>query len=320
MKKRLVPKLDSALSRPCLCCLALFAVILCVSFPDCEGAETEERATDRSAQMKVMSFNILDYTNNANNWHTKSGSSRCDKVVKTIKKHDPDVIGFQEDLEIQDKDIEKAFPGKYEWYGIGGKDGKREGRFNSIFYRTSRFICIAKGTIWLSDTPDIPGSVFRGVSVRTATWVKLYDRNTKQAYFILNAHWDNGYQHARDGSAKIFRERIPRLAGDLPVIVTGDLNAHDDNRAFLKLLGKDDPDGFQLLDSHRVLNPEKREDEGTSHGFGGSPKGARIDYILHSKSVKPIESIVDREPVDGHWASDHFAIITTFEVPVADGD
>lgn len=267
---------------------------------------------EKTVRLKVTSFNILDYDNNANGWTSESGPGRRERVIQTIQALRPDIIGLQEDLDNQDKDIHEALNGSYDYYGIGAEDGKTAGRFNSIFYRSDRFTRTNQGTLWLSDEPDVAGSKFPGnPAVRTATWIKLRNKESAQSYFVLNAHWDNGYQSARDGSSKTLRERIPKLSGGLPVIVTGDLNALDDNPAFLRLLGKEDPEGFQLLDSYREVFPERADEEGTAHMFGGRADGSRIDYVLHSDFFKAVAAMVDRKMYDRGWASDHFAIMAT---------
>lgn len=261
-----------------------------------------------------MSFNILDYDNNASGWTGRSGPGRCGRVIKTIQALRPDIIGLQEDRDNQDRDLYDALKDSYDYYGIGAADGNTAGRFNSIFYRHARFTRTDQGTFWLSDAPDVVGSRFPGnPAVRTATWVTLHDNEAARRYFVLNTHWDNGSQSARDGAAKLLRERVPALSGGLPVIVTGDLNAEENNPAFLSLLGKEDPSGLQLRDSYREIFPEQHGEEGTVHMFEGSADGARIDYVLHSDFFTAVDAMVDRQMVDGGWASDHFAVMATLQ-------
>lgn len=276
---------------------------------------------ERAVRLKVMSFNILDYDNNANGWTSESGPGRRERVIQTIQALGPDIIGLQEDRDNQDKDLYEALKDSYDYYGIGAEDGKTAGRFNSIFYRHGRFTRTDQGTFWLSHEPDVAGSRFPGnPSVRTATWVKLRDKESAQSYFVLNAHWDNGYQSARDGAARLLRERVPELSGGLPVIVTGDLNAGENNPAFLSLLGREDPDGLRLRDSYREIFPEQSGEEGTAHMFEGSATGPRIDYVLHSDFFNAVDAIVDRKTYNGGWASDHFAIMATLEATVTATD
>jgi endonuclease/exonuclease/phosphatase family metal-dependent hydrolase len=63
---------------------------------------------------------------------------RCDRVVGTIARTDPDVIGLQEPIVHQLEYLETNLPA-YSWIGVGRDDGESEGEFVPIGYRTGRF-------------------------------------------------------------------------------------------------------------------------------------------------------------------------------------
>jgi len=83
----------------------------------------------------------------------------------------------------------------------------------------------------------------------------------------------------------------------------------------LELLGRGEPGGLQLHDSYREVHPDRGKEEGTYHGFGGGRSGPRIDYILHCGFFRAAAARIENDPVDGHWASDHFAVTARLEFP-----
>ena len=45
------------------------------------------------------------------------------------------------------------------YIGVGRNDGKEAGEYSPIFYRSDTWSLIKATTTWLSNTPDVPGSV-----------------------------------------------------------------------------------------------------------------------------------------------------------------
>lgn len=255
--------------------------------------------------LKIVSFNILDEMGGRTGWKNEDGKGRYLEVIKTLKAISPDIAGLQEDQHIQDLDVQEGLGDGYAFFGVGGEDGKTKGRHNSIVYRKDRFTRLNGGTIWLSDTPETPGSHVWSDTPRTATWVILREGDSGPTYFVLNAHWCNGAHRARIESAKLVRERIAQLAKGLTVIVTGDLNSQEDSPEILDLLGKNDPEGIQLTDSHRHVFPEKVPEEGTTNGVNGP----RIDYVLYSPPLNARATKIIRQQV----GSDHSVFLAILE-------
>jgi len=261
--------------------------------------------------MKVMTFNILDESGGKTGWSNEAGTARCSKAIKTIKLMAPDIIGLQEDARIQDEHLLEGLGGVYARYGVGGLDGKDKGRFNSIFYRKDRFELLGGGTIWLGNEPDKPAPSFHGKYPRTTTWIRLRDRKSDLTFLVVNAHWDNGLRGNRVKSAELLRERMPKLAGGAPVIVTGDLNCFKDSGEFQSFIGAKAADGLKLTDAYDQVHGAGKTAEGTIGNPSG--QGPRIDYVLYSGPFRPTEAVIYRKPVSGGWPSDHFPLTVTFQ-------
>lgn len=303
-----------AYQAPTLALLLLFA------------ASIDQRAAAEAVELKTMSFNIrADFnfgaaSSDANAWISTSGSHRRDLASAVINDYEPDILGVQEAFNNQVDDLKSALP-NYSFYGVGREDGATLGEYSGIFYRSDRFTQTEQGTFWLSLTPDTP-SFYPGTTFRIASWVILEDNQAgDQEYFILNSHWAQGFPgtEAREYSAGLVRDRVKLLAGNRPLMVMGDLNAFDFQPAYLNLLGQDDPNGFQLVDSYRTIFPVQGPNERTNHGFIGHIDGQRIDYMLHSNDFHANAAEIVHTSYSGSYPSDHYPITTNLTL-VPEGD
>jgi endonuclease/exonuclease/phosphatase family metal-dependent hydrolase len=127
-------------------------------------------------------------------------------------------------------------------------------------------------------------------------------------------HWDHISEPAREKSAALVRKRLARLGGDLPLIVMGDLNAHEDSLAVKELVGANDSTGRKLADSFRELRPERSTNESSFNGWKGTVEGSRIDFILHTREFTPVAAEIVRTSYDGRWPSDHYPVIATLKL------
>ena len=278
-------------------------------------------AASDPVELRVMSFNVrfskVDNSEAAseNNWADPKFPRR-ERAIRVIQENSPDLLGVQEARELQIEDFEKALPG-YEFYGIGRDDGKKDGEFSGIFYRKTRFTKDDAGSFWLSATPEKPGTSFYvapKACARIASWVKLTEKDSGRQFVVLNMHWDHVSEDARRKSAALVRKRLTLLGGDLPVIVMGDLNSHEDSPAVKELVGANDSIGRKLADSFRELRPKRSASESSFNNWNGTVEGSRIDFILHTSEFKPIAADIVRTSYDGHWPSDHYPVVATLQL------
>jgi len=291
----------------------------------CALATNAWGATSDSADLLVMSFNIrlskVDKSEAAseNNWADPKYPRR-ERAIRVIKEYSPDLLGVQEARELQVEDLKKALP-EYAFYGVGRDDGKKKGECSGVFYRKSRFEKNDAGSFWLSETPQKPGTSFyvapkaapKAVP-RVASWVKLTDKCSCRTFVFLNMHWDHISEPAREKSAALVRKRLIKLAGGLPVIVMGDLNAHEDSPAVKELVGANGSTGRKLGDSFRELRPERSPDESSFNDWRGTLRGSRIDFILHTREFTSVAADIVRTSYDGRWPSDHYPVVATLKL------
>lgn len=260
------------------------------------------RAAD---SVRVMSFNIR-YNNAADG--ENAWPKRRDWVAEIIREQKVDILGVQESQHGQVDDLEERLP-EYAWYGAGRDDGKQAGEYVPLFWKKDRFEAVAKGLFWLSTTPDKPGSKSWDTAItRMVTWAKLKDKVSGKTLFVANTHFDHRGVEARKESAKLLLEQLPKLAGDLPVILTGDFNCLPTSDPYAVLIGKQGQPAWRLEDT-RVASKNKPEGpNSTWNGFKRIVPDQQIDFIftrgLDTESHAILETVKD-----GKFASDHLPVL-----------
>lgn len=276
----------------------LSLILLVLLATGCKAEPTRQNST---TDLNIMTFNIR-YDNpadNANNW-----KYRRDYVYSMILQNDIDVMGTQEVLSNQLTDLLGALP-KFAYVGVGRKDGIAAGEFSAVFYKKDRFELLKSGTFWLSENPSAVGVKGWDAAIeRIVTWVVLKERSTGREFAFLNTHFDHIGQVARRESAKLLLSKVTEIAKDLPVFVTGDLNATPDSEVLQILL--DAKNNSHLTDT-RTIAPSLSGPAWTFHGFGTVPLESRtiIDYIFTKKSVSVQQLKVIYEMKDQLYLSDH---------------
>jgi len=173
--------------------------------------------------ISVMTYNIRfnNPDDGPNAW-----PNRRQAVIELIRKYNPDLFGLQEALIDQIHEIHDGL-GHYSWFGVGRDDGAVRGEFSPVFYRDGRYELLDGSTFWLSETPAVPGSMgWDAACPRVVTWVKLQDKSSGEILFFFNTHFDHMGDTARMESARSLMEKIKDIAGDYPVVVTGEFVVH----------------------------------------------------------------------------------------------
>ena len=147
-----------------------------------------------------------------------------------IRFYDVDIFGAQEVFANQMTDLQERLP-EYGSIGIGLEDGKSKGQHDPIFWKKERFELLDHGFFWFAEDINAIRTTSLGRSQSAHGLLGHPQRQNfeKEALFLMNVHIDHIGQVARRESAKLILDRLGALAGDLPVIVTGDFNAEPDS-------------------------------------------------------------------------------------------
>ena len=259
--------------------------------------------------VRAMSFNLRYGTaaDGENAWE-----HRREFVADTVRAFAPDLLGTQESLAFQRDELAARLPG-YAAFAAGRDDGREAGEMAAIFYRTDRFEKLDGGHFWLSETPGVPGSKsWDSALPRVASWAKLRDKTATGGpggvLWFFNTHFDHRGERARLESAKLLRKKIAAIAGDGPVILTGDFNAAPGSDPYRALF--ETPGAPRLVDTYRVHHPaDPGEAAGTFSGFLAANRGGpRIDWIAASPGWTVESAAIDRTHRDGRTPSDHFPV------------
>jgi endonuclease/exonuclease/phosphatase family metal-dependent hydrolase len=270
---------------------------------------------DHGAPLNVMTFNLRYASASA----PHAWAERRPVTRKLLRGESPHLIGTQEGLYQQLRDIERDLGAGYAWIGTG-RDGGSHGEFVAIFYHTGRLAPLEYDHFWLSETPGTIGSKDefgteeeRAGFPRMVTWVRFGVRGTASVFYALNTHLDNRSETARRRAATQLAGYLTnRLDPDLPRIVTGDFNAPAaaGTSVYDTLLNEGG-----LVDSW-TRAARRGEHYSTWHGYKPPvPGGVRIDWILTSPEVITSYAAINAYCDRGRYPSDHLPVQAVVTLP-----
>jgi endonuclease/exonuclease/phosphatase family metal-dependent hydrolase len=269
-------------------------------------AVSSAAGADSTAEIRVMSFNVRTSRamDGQNGW-----SHRRELFFQTIQAFNPDLIGFQEVREDQHDDIAARMK-DYGLAGVARDDGKRNGEWSLIAFRTNRFEMLDSGTFWLSDKPDEPGSVgWDAKLTRICSWARLKDKTNGKEFLFANTHYDHVGKLARAMSSRLIMKKLPKLSHGNPVIMTGDFNTTESDPPYKTIMHPTEPDMAHFTDSYREVHSTRSPDEKSAHAFKGGVQGSRIDFIMHTPEFHATSATIDRtKSSEGRYPSDHYPV------------
>lgn len=272
------------------------------------GLQLSTNAQDSG--INIMTFNIrLPHLGDGIHYWDQ----RRPLVASVIRYHEADLIGVQEAHRRQLDDMIADMP-EYEWFGVCRTDGTMnpvpDNEFSAILYRKERFERLDGNTFWLSETPDKIASVGWDAALpRIVTWSKFKDKLSGEIFFHFNTHFDHIGVTARNESAKLIMKRIEMLAGNLPVVLTGDFNCSDTDSPYMTITNESTPS--HLTDAIRI---SKIPHHGPMTTFAGNFEISglidhRIDFIFIRNNVDVLKHAILSDSWNGHLASDHLPVI-----------
>ncbi|MCL1981071.1 MAG: endonuclease/exonuclease/phosphatase family protein [Proteobacteria bacterium] len=254
--------------------------------------------------IKVMSFNIRYglAPDGENHWH-----HRKQLALARIRAFDPDLLGLQECRDDEQAEfVRQGLPGHH-FYGIHrGGPGDTALEMAPLLFRQSSFSLLDSGCFWLSETPEVAGSMsWDSAYARTVSWAKLACRTTGRVLTYANTHFD--YEpSAVVNHARCLRHWLDQIG--MPLILTGDFNADKDSESYQLLTGSTMGDAFRL-------SPPAGADEITYHAYGQEEdeERAAIDWILISDHFRVITTQIDRTRAGHLFPSDHYPITAVLD-------
>lgn len=257
------------------------------------------------AQDMIIGTYNLRYDNKNDSVNGNGWEQRAPIVSALIRFHNFDILGTQEGLKNQLDDISSALP-QYVRYGIGRDDGIDKGEHSEIFYKTDKFKLLNKGDFWLSETPDKPSLGWDAKCCnRICSWVYLQTKKSGKKFYFFNVHYDHQGLVARKESSKLILQKIKSIAGNEPVIFTGDFNGSASSEWYLTIANS----GFLKDTYDQVQFPYASNASFNSFG-DAKPSKEVIDHIFTTKDFNVNKWGILTDTYYGKFPSDHFPVLT----------
>lgn len=256
---------------------------------------------EKDVEIKYISYNIryANASDGDNAWDIRKPATK-----EMIEREQPDVFGLQEALIGQLQYIDSNFP-QYSRVGVGRDDGKEDGEFMAVYYRSDKFKLLKNGDFWLSETPDECSMGWDAACRRIVTWAKLKDKETGKVFYAFNTHLDHVGEVAREQSILLIVKKIDEIVkkDKAPVFLSGDFNSNVNSAIF-------DPLKSIMKDSRAIL-PES-EWIPTYNNFGNG-NDAMIDYIFYKNA-----EVLDFKTLNGDYGkpyiSDHYPVMAKMKI------
>lgn len=277
--------------------LLILTISLCVALVGCSSG------TSSDPGFSVMTFNVrINLPSDGEN----AWPHRKEMATSMVRFYEPHIFGVQEALQGQVNDLSSGLP-DYSWFGVGRDDGKQAGEYMAIYYLKTRFKLLQGDTFWLSEHPETTGLGWDAAYIRVVTWAQFEDLETGQRFFHFNTHFDNRGEEARRQSAHLLLNKVDEIAGDAPVIITGDFNCAPESEPYRIIT-----ESGLVFDARSISREPHHGPSRTFNKFDLETLKTverPIDYIFVSKSFEVRKHATLSDTIDGRFPSDHMPVI-----------
>lgn len=256
--------------------------------------------------LSAMSFNL---------WcGNPKKDDRFEYAVKVVRKAMPDVFGVQEATPLWLELLTDGLSDLYNVVGFGRDsvmnedytlaENKGEGTF--VFYLKDKFELLENNTFWLSPTPTVARSMYEGQGwLRVVTWVRLRRKADGKEFVHCNTHLDfnrEGYPDIQNKQVEqILNYMKPYQEEGLPVLITGDFNLQEADRAYQLFA----PAGFV---TSRAIAESLGDNLGTFPNPRPEDGGIYIDFLMCNDKWKVKYYTVVTEGSEVQRVSDHYPV------------
>lgn len=293
---KILKKILAAIGILLLTVLLGWAILMFWYFPhylsNKEEIAIETTTTD---EIRIMNYNVrclspLDL--GKKNWFY-----RADLLLDSIETAAPSIIGFQEVTSWQYDYLVETMP------GFDSIITYREDTINAegcpIFYNTSLYTLIDKGSFWLSETPEIMSKDWGAAHYRICSYVILKEKVTDKEFVVFNTHLDHVSDEARIKGIQVVLDKIKEFGG-LPAVLMGDLNAEESSKTYQSATEA-------FLDAKYETDNTMKSC--TYQNWGEALDRECIDYVMISPDNFEVLSYeVIQAVYDGVYTSDHFPL------------
>lgn len=257
-----------------------------------------------SGTLRILTQNLRVNDDEGGNYRVE----RAPRFTWLVHDYLPDIIGTQEVTESWIDYLTIGLSYKYDFFGVNREGPVKTGEWDMILYRRDRFKCLVGDGFWLSDTPDVPASMYPGsVYPRTCTWVLLLDIETGQVFYFVNTHLHPSsteeYDYAQMQLEVLFEEmdKVYARLGEYPVFLVGDFNRQPGTETYHYVLTR-------LRDARLETLHDDSQINYTYHAYGS--KKRLIDYCFFRGDQTVILNTRILDDDYGGYVSDHYGFLT----------
>lgn len=247
-------------------------------------------------EVKLLSYNIQS-------WDVTD--RRIKGIVDLIKRHNPDVICFQEVTIFWYSLLRKelgdvyAYTGRDRFYG-DKQQIKGDFERNCIFYKKDKFKAVKCRTYWLGPNIYNPSRFEGAYFNRIFTTAELKDIKSNKKVIFISTHFDDRFPDIRAKQGIVLSTFIKSQKE--PTILAGDFNSEPTENAYQSVAAI-------LMDVGKEFN----KTEITYHAYKKYPP-ERIDYVFINDGVKAKSFNLIKDEYEGLPPSDHYPVEATLIV------
>jgi endonuclease/exonuclease/phosphatase family metal-dependent hydrolase len=192
---------------------------------------------------------------------------------------------------------------------------KAPGEYAPILYRPDRVRPLGEGTVWISDTPDRPGStfplLFEPRILRWARFAFVGEGPEERTFLLIAVHFGHAPWHYA-GTARIVLDLLARhrIAPDEPAFVMGDFNASPVTGVFKRLVRPRGP----FLDARRAAAQIEGPGQTFQWNLSKNAPPLDLDHILFVGAATALRARVLTPRPQGLTITDHDPVVGDFEI------
>ena len=248
--------------------------------------------------IKVLSFNIgFEKADDS----TTIWNSKISTLERFFKRNNFDIIGLQDVSEEQFTELQNILL-NYSYFGTRITD-YNAGKCSPVFYDKNNFTLLTKSQFWLPELSDT--IIWKDNMQYIVNWGKLIFNKTGHMIYVFNTRFMDEDKLLQEKSVSFLLKRVYEIAGNAPVIITGDFNFESNERAYEIMTSK--WDRYLSLDDTEYF-VKKPKNELSANNVINKP--AKIDYIFVNGhfNVSPNKMYIIKE--NDFFISNHYPIST----------
>ncbi|MBE6984430.1 MAG: hypothetical protein E7434_02225, partial [Ruminococcaceae bacterium] len=238
---------------------------------------------------------------------------RIPRMETFLKNYLPDIIGFQEVDSAWQTVLDGVLTGYEKQLVYGNTTAQNEG--SPLYWKSSKFTALEKGTFWLSETPDVMSLGWGAGNHRTCNYAVLKVKSNGMIVIAANTHLDHKVELARTKGMELIKERMTALKAKYEALgykeicfhISGDFNAKPNATVIQEV------STYWTEARYAAVSLGTPVNQNTFSAYNASPSSI-IDYIFVSNNTDVTTYKVLLDKIDSNAISDHYGLYSTIRI------